>query len=132
VRCFADAVRRLPKPDRGSDWTAAFAEGGSRVCERFWAVLAESMARGCPWEATLLGLDFVAMRAEDASAAELARLAAEVRPLALPGGLPLWGRSLLAGALAAIERGSATVDQIRHVADSVALHWTEPELGLGA
>jgi hypothetical protein len=95
-------------------------------------VLAQSIAGSCPWEAVLLGLDFAAILAEDGAAAELARLAAEVRPLAMSGGLPCRGRNLLAPILDAAERGSATIAEIRHAADALALCWTEPELGLGA
>jgi hypothetical protein len=131
VLCLADAVHRPPEPARGG-WTAAFADQGAPAREHLWALLAESIASGFPWEAALLGLDFAALLAKDGAIAELARLAAEVRPLAEPGGLPCRGRNLLAPVLSAAERGSATLDQIRHAADAVALCWTEPELALGA
>jgi len=131
VLCLADAVRRPPEPARGG-WTAAFADEGEPAREQLWPLLAESIANGCPWEAALLGLDFAALPAKDGAPSELARLAAEVRPLAEPGGLPYRGRNLLEPVLSAAERGAATLDQIRHAADAVALCWTEPELALGA
>ncbi len=131
VLCLADAVRRPPEPARGG-WTAAFADEEAPAREHLWALLAESIGGGSPWEAALLGLDFAALLAQDGAAGELARLAAEVRPLAEPGGLPRRGRNLLAPVLSAAEQGSATLDQIRHAADVVALCWTEPELALGA
>ena len=131
VLCLADAVRRPPEPARGG-WTAAFADDGAPARERLWSLLAESIASGCLWEAALLGLDFAALLAENGAAGELARLAAEVRPLAEPGGLPCRGRNLLAPVLNDAERGSVTLDQIRHAADAVALCWTEAELALGA
>ncbi len=53
VLCLADAVRRPPEPARGG-WTAAFADDGAPARERLWAVLAQSIAESCPWEAALL------------------------------------------------------------------------------
>ena len=131
VLCLADAVRHPPEPARGG-WPAAFADEEAPARERLWPLLAKSIASGCPWEAALLGLDFAAVLAQDGAEDELARLAAEVRPLAEPGGLPCRGRNLLAPVLSAAEEGAATLDQIRHAADAMALCWTEPELALGA
>ncbi len=131
VLCLADAMRRPPAPARGG-WTAAFADEVEADREHLWSLLAQSIADSCPWEAALLALDFAALLARDGTAGELARLAAEARPLAQAGGLPRRGRNLLAPVLSAAEQGSATLDQIRHAADVVALCWTEPELALGA
>jgi tetratricopeptide (TPR) repeat protein len=128
--CLA-AVVRSPFLPRDQTWAEAVIDG-QIARERLPAVLAENLAEGGPWEAALVALDLAAVLVDNGASGELARVAAEVRPLTLPGGLPPPGRGLVERVLSAIEEGSATAQQIRHAADAVALCWNEPELALGA
>src|SRR5262249_3203255 len=110
-------------------WTAAFLGHGDDPHSRLWAGLKESLARGSVREALLVGLDFAAiLKEQGADDDDYGRLVAELSLLSRSGGIPTSDRNLLAGVLADAERGIATVAQICHAADSVAIRWTEPDL----